>query len=257
MPTQLPENARCLHCNYLLKGLPENKCPECGHTFDPANTDSFRIDAKRRRLVRLALPPGPLHTRLSLIVAFLLLFESSDPGGAASIPLLTCALYLLSIALLIAYVVRLAASFCFAITDHGRAGTIRKARLAHWRWWLFPVCIAVLASTELTNWPLQIRFKLSHAAFEAEAARYQSSQPSSGVTQSSNSRRIGLYYVDRIIVSDAGPGSRTILFVTTSFFRGAWGFARTANGPGSLPPFTEITDVGLPRPWYASADIRP
>lgn len=28
--------ARCPHCGYSLRGLPENRCPECGNTFDPA-----------------------------------------------------------------------------------------------------------------------------------------------------------------------------------------------------------------------------
>jgi hypothetical protein len=29
-------NARCLKCGYPLRGLPENRCPECGEAFDPA-----------------------------------------------------------------------------------------------------------------------------------------------------------------------------------------------------------------------------
>ena len=32
---------RCLGCGYLLEGLPENRCPECGLEFDPDNPDSF------------------------------------------------------------------------------------------------------------------------------------------------------------------------------------------------------------------------
>jgi hypothetical protein len=28
-------NARCQHCGYSLRGLPENRCPECGTAFDP------------------------------------------------------------------------------------------------------------------------------------------------------------------------------------------------------------------------------
>jgi len=29
-------DAHCLHCGYSLRGLPENRCPECGTAFDPA-----------------------------------------------------------------------------------------------------------------------------------------------------------------------------------------------------------------------------
>ena len=27
---------RCVKCGYLLRGLPENRCPECGTPFEPA-----------------------------------------------------------------------------------------------------------------------------------------------------------------------------------------------------------------------------
>ncbi|MBN2584508.1 MAG: hypothetical protein JXL80_15710 [Planctomycetes bacterium] len=30
-------DARCLKCGYPLRGLPENRCPECGTAFDPAD----------------------------------------------------------------------------------------------------------------------------------------------------------------------------------------------------------------------------
>jgi hypothetical protein len=30
-------DARCLHCGYSVRGLPENRCPECGSAFDPAD----------------------------------------------------------------------------------------------------------------------------------------------------------------------------------------------------------------------------
>jgi hypothetical protein len=35
-------DAHCLHCGYSLRGLPENRCPECGTAFDPADfADAF------------------------------------------------------------------------------------------------------------------------------------------------------------------------------------------------------------------------
>jgi hypothetical protein len=33
-------DARCLHCGYPLRGLPENRCPECGTAFDPKEIGS-------------------------------------------------------------------------------------------------------------------------------------------------------------------------------------------------------------------------
>lgn len=32
----------CRRCGYVLDGLPENRCPECGEQFDPRNSCSFR-----------------------------------------------------------------------------------------------------------------------------------------------------------------------------------------------------------------------
>jgi CHASE2 domain-containing sensor protein len=32
----------CRQCLYVLDGLPENRCPECGNVFDPADPRSFR-----------------------------------------------------------------------------------------------------------------------------------------------------------------------------------------------------------------------
>ncbi len=37
---------RCLDCGYILYGLPENRCPECGRAFDPDNPESY--DCGRR-----------------------------------------------------------------------------------------------------------------------------------------------------------------------------------------------------------------
>ena len=33
---------RCLTCDYDLRGLSENRCPECGREFDPADATTFK-----------------------------------------------------------------------------------------------------------------------------------------------------------------------------------------------------------------------
>jgi predicted Zn-ribbon and HTH transcriptional regulator len=65
----------CPKCGYNLTGLPENRCPECGTTFDPA-----KVEASQRRrckpislgrvLLRLLLPPA----------AFLVVLVSASIG---------------------------------------------------------------------------------------------------------------------------------------------------------------------------------
>lgn len=34
-------NVRCLGCGYILDGLPESRCPECGRRFDPNDATTF------------------------------------------------------------------------------------------------------------------------------------------------------------------------------------------------------------------------
>jgi hypothetical protein len=43
---------RCLGCGYILDGLPENRCPECGRPFDPNKPTTYvtRIESGRRYL---------------------------------------------------------------------------------------------------------------------------------------------------------------------------------------------------------------
>jgi len=47
----------CRHCGYNLQGLPENRCAECGRTFDPNSRKSYSIHSgspsRRRRARRI------------------------------------------------------------------------------------------------------------------------------------------------------------------------------------------------------------
>jgi len=41
---------RCLGCGYDLRGLPENRCPECGRAFDPDDSTTFlcsQVDGRK------------------------------------------------------------------------------------------------------------------------------------------------------------------------------------------------------------------
>ena len=45
----IPPEARCLTCGYLLRGLPEPVCPECGRRFDPLDAATFDSEPPKRR----------------------------------------------------------------------------------------------------------------------------------------------------------------------------------------------------------------
>jgi len=48
MPATVSNNAtpnkRCLGCGYILDGLPEPRCPECGGAFDPDDPATYLCD---------------------------------------------------------------------------------------------------------------------------------------------------------------------------------------------------------------------
>lgn len=52
---EMPETAACSSCGYLLRGLIEATCPECGREFDPAEAETYVADPakyKRRKWVK-------------------------------------------------------------------------------------------------------------------------------------------------------------------------------------------------------------
>jgi hypothetical protein len=59
----------CLGCGCDLRGLPENRCPECGWGFDPDNPDTYAMDGARsgRRFLWLALAGSSL-TGMSIML---------------------------------------------------------------------------------------------------------------------------------------------------------------------------------------------
>lgn len=46
------ESARCISCGYLLRGLPEPRCPECGRGFNPNDPTTMKIPGLRQRRAR-------------------------------------------------------------------------------------------------------------------------------------------------------------------------------------------------------------
>jgi hypothetical protein len=74
-----PEHKRCLGCGYILDGLPEPRCPECGRGFDPDDAETFvesTTDARNCFLLAIA---G--LAVLALGLAILLLARQIRSGG--------------------------------------------------------------------------------------------------------------------------------------------------------------------------------
>jgi hypothetical protein len=43
----MPDDAKCLACGYLLRGLMGHSCPECGRAFNPDDPASYLVPARR------------------------------------------------------------------------------------------------------------------------------------------------------------------------------------------------------------------
>ena len=76
------DNRYCLTCGYLLRGLPDPRCPECGRPFDPTDASTYGSRGYAPALAaHLRRPPGwPLLTVSALCIV--LVVTASDPTFA-------------------------------------------------------------------------------------------------------------------------------------------------------------------------------
>ena len=85
----MPEPARCLRCFYILDGLPEPRCPECGLEFSPEDPSTYMT---RTPFIwwQYWLPGFLLATGIGFI-SYALLITTVGYGWAAAIVLPFCA----------------------------------------------------------------------------------------------------------------------------------------------------------------------
>src|SRR5438105_2001693 len=82
--TGLQTQARCLSCHYALRGLMENRCPECGRAFDPGDPRTMNL-GPRSRWARWLIGPLPTWVRRSMVVGSGMVVWGSAllPGGVS------------------------------------------------------------------------------------------------------------------------------------------------------------------------------
>jgi len=256
MSTTLPDDARCLNCGYRLRGLTNEHCPECGRTFDPEDTRTFAQDRDWRWLRRLGAPPREVHAGLTLVAAVGFLILRTDPGEAYFVCVAGLALYPFAAAVIAAYIVRLCARLILSNGPPNRPIAL-PIRRDDWRWLVLPLACAVVGSAYARNWPLELRFAMSRAAFENAATSIMKDESLVVGDRIQYGRWVGLYHVEQIAIVHSGGTFPTVYFETGGFFRGLWGFARTPDGAGYRPPTIAVLDAGLPTPWFVYGDIRP
>ncbi len=244
MLPSVPETARCLVCEYPLRGLPTPVCPECGRAFDPSDPKTFRVGPRPPWWQRRENPPGVWHAVLTVAVSLILLDGRSRPAGAmGNFVSAWCCIVLAAAPILLATyglhtVVVLVCRSSTAVAPH----TGRRRRL---RWIVLPVCLALVLSALPWNWPLFVRFACSRSAMEREA-RQALSRSATGLAPTMRGR-VGLYWVDQVVVDATVPCA--YLF-TDSGVLAPIGFAWCPSGPSP-----ECVDVNLPAGWYVHEDV--
>lgn len=189
----------CLGCGYLLRGLPEPVCPECGRAFDIEDPSTYRIQQSDLKWRYWAAPPPNWHLILAIFYMILILNHVSI-GGTPVGPfrlfvLFTMLLYVLSpfviFGLFVDYCLRVIATYGDRCRSQLDIRPPPKDRRFHW--FVTPLCIIIGASACITPWPLHLRFKYSRAEFESVASEYIA-----GRHANTGPQLIGLYYVDSI-----------------------------------------------------------
>jgi hypothetical protein len=200
----LPEDACCLKCGYLLRGLSKPRCPECGRYFDRADPCTYGPLPRRVTRWQQRYAGTPSWPKVTVIFAASLYFleGSTRPGafrdaGSDSWQL-TAALWL---GVALDYAVTIAAS----VSSAWQMGRVSKGQRygAALRWMLIPAALLLVFLCAASSSPADLRFAASRPALERAARDVLLGR------QVPTPRRIGLYWIWRIGVLDESVGFKT------------------------------------------------
>ena len=184
----------CLECNYSLRGLPDQRCPECGRTFDPGDPRTMNMGRPIGRGLRCCLRPvGRVHLGLTILSALLLLAGASSPAGY----------FLVLSAGMVGFLLLGSWWFFRLAVATAVAGFYRQPgphRATHPSWWLWAPSVALgTVLLLMLDVPAEATFRLSRPAMD-RLARDVLATPA----RTEPDRWIGLYPARNIRVSDAG-----------------------------------------------------
>jgi len=160
----VPPNPQCLECDYLLIGLIEHRCPECGRTFDPADPTTYRTGIGNDDIYRPSLgPPGSRLNGVAAIAAYALLLAASVPGTD-----LFSAFWasLVGAGCVAGWVLRLMMHFAARRYFHRRGVELPPFARS---WAVIPILALATIILIVNNAPLQIRVLLSRPAMDRYA----------------------------------------------------------------------------------------
>jgi hypothetical protein len=188
----------CLGCNYSLRGLASDRCPECGRAFD---LDDYRTFLPGRRLTWvewfLTAPPGWVLIPLA-IYGVLAVWEATSLMQRYGMP----ERFVNGVYAVLAVVLICVLRFVLLVLMCHRLG---MQRLWHvwsrtWRRWTSTAAIIVLGLLlAMTPVPTWLRFQISRPFLDAYVEQLRTQPPTPGVIPAMP-RYIGLYPVSFVSV---------------------------------------------------------
>jgi hypothetical protein len=210
----------CRACGYLLRALPEHRCPECGTDFDPDDPLSFTTRTRPHAfLCWLSRPLGwPMHTLTALTVC-ISLWAGIVPGGYFGLTLLSLGAW---IVLGVVWLLRLVARFGIM----KRYGLLEESDGGSWRSWIVaPMLCALTLVAASTHASLYAGFFISRSAMNCLVNEARALPVGSRIPD----RRIGIYTAEDIEVTVNGVQ----FFVKGAGFIDREGFSFSSGAPAT------------------------
>lgn len=153
----------CLDCAYSLIGLPENRCPECGREFDPADPRTFLKQLPGTWTKRLGeavcdLEGASAWVFAAMVAAAIIASAVGELFPLAYLPVLVGVMYLPLVCTALLF--RLA-GVC----------PVSGTRLARG-----PILCVIAATVAFSDWPLRLTFACSRGSLERLAAQIGAGQ---------------------------------------------------------------------------------
>ncbi|MEW6252996.1 MAG: hypothetical protein AB1716_20350, partial [Planctomycetota bacterium] len=231
-----PEFALCRNCNYLLRGLPEPRCPECGQPFDPRDPATMNLGKRiSPRTRRWLLPFGRKHVVAVVGAAVLTLIACVPPGTYF---LLLFPLTFFWVGVVAWWLMRVLAGVIIAL--HYRQPPLWRYPHAR-RWLVTPLVFATMIALLSFEVPFRVGFWISRPALDRFALSVLDQ-----AAASHPDRRVGLYRAEDINVHQGLIEFR----VGGTGFLDFNGFAYFADQRAGPPAGTRREYTPLGDGWY-------
>lgn len=232
-----PVTSWCLECDYSLAGLTENRCPECGRVFDPADPDTMRTAQTPGKIARWLMQPPkwPSHVAAG-VAAVVLLASTMAPGGYTPLTSISVAVWLV---LLPGWLLRVIAATFILILYRRRDRPTLSDRI---RWLVVPAVFLVSLGLVTTHIPLRGAFIISRPFMNSLAQSVMGNQ-----SQAHSPQWVGVYHATDIESTPWG-----MMFTVSGNGHSSSGFAFIRTMPSDGLPQSKMKSLG--RGWYSWED---